>query len=160
MREIAVMQGHIGKIATCSSPSPDDGSRTRGSFGPTRPPVPLWRSQAALELHPRVTFFVGENGSGKSTLLEAIAIAARLRAEGGDHSFHVERPRIARRLRKALRLAWRQALKPLNGLLPARRELLRLRDVRRQGGSPDLATSTAACRCTSSRTASRSSRSR
>ncbi len=28
-----------------------------------------------LELHPQVTFFVGENGSGKSTLLEAIAVA-------------------------------------------------------------------------------------
>jgi predicted ATPase len=26
-----------------------------------------------LELHPEVTFLVGENGSGKSTLLEAIA---------------------------------------------------------------------------------------
>ena len=28
-----------------------------------------------LQLHPQVTFFVGENGSGKSTLLEAIAVA-------------------------------------------------------------------------------------
>ncbi len=29
-----------------------------------------------LELHPRVTYLVGENGSGKSTLVEAIALAA------------------------------------------------------------------------------------
>lgn len=29
-----------------------------------------------LELHPKVTFFIGENGSGKSTLIEAIAVAA------------------------------------------------------------------------------------
>ena len=28
-----------------------------------------------LELHPAVTFVIGENGSGKSTLLEAIAVA-------------------------------------------------------------------------------------
>jgi predicted ATPase len=26
-----------------------------------------------LELHPKVTFFVGENGTGKSTILEALA---------------------------------------------------------------------------------------
>ena len=29
-----------------------------------------------LELHPKVTFFIGENGSGKSTLVETIALAA------------------------------------------------------------------------------------
>jgi predicted ATPase len=36
-----------------------------------------------IELDPRVTFLVGENGSGKSTLVEAIAVAAKLNAEGG-----------------------------------------------------------------------------
>ena len=40
-----------------------------------------------LELHPHVTFFIGENGSGKSTLLEAIAIAAGFNAEGGSRNF-------------------------------------------------------------------------
>jgi predicted ATPase len=40
-----------------------------------------------LELHPRVTFFIGENGSGKSTLIEAIAIAAGFNAEGGSRNF-------------------------------------------------------------------------
>lgn len=40
-----------------------------------------------LELHPRVTFFIGENGSGKSTLLEAIAVAAGFNAEGGSRNF-------------------------------------------------------------------------
>lgn len=41
-----------------------------------------------LELHPNVTFIVGENGSGKSTLLEAIAIAYGLNAEGGSKNFN------------------------------------------------------------------------
>ena len=39
-----------------------------------------------LDLHPQVTFFVGENGSGKSTLLEAIAVANGLNAEGGSRN--------------------------------------------------------------------------
>lgn len=46
--------------------------------------IPALRSLDSLELHPRVTFLVGENGSGKSTLIEAIAIAAGLNAEGGS----------------------------------------------------------------------------
>jgi predicted ATPase len=40
-----------------------------------------------LQLHPAVTFFVGENGSGKSTLVEAIAVACRFNAEGGSRNF-------------------------------------------------------------------------
>ena len=40
-----------------------------------------------LELHPAVTFFVGENGSGKSTLLEAIAVAWGFNPEGGSRNF-------------------------------------------------------------------------
>lgn len=45
------------------------------------------RSLARLELHPRVTFFVGENGTGKSTLLEAIAVAEGFNPEGGSRNF-------------------------------------------------------------------------
>lgn len=41
----------------------------------------------ALELHPKVTFFIGENGSGKSTLLEAIAVAWGFNPEGGSKNF-------------------------------------------------------------------------
>ncbi|HEV3001751.1 MAG TPA: AAA family ATPase [Solirubrobacteraceae bacterium] len=37
-----------------------------------------------LELHPKVTYLVGENGSGKSTLLEGIAVAAGMNPEGGS----------------------------------------------------------------------------
>lgn len=45
------------------------------------------RALETLELHPAVTFFVGENGSGKSTLLEAIAVACGFNAEGGSKNF-------------------------------------------------------------------------
>lgn len=40
-----------------------------------------------LELHPRVTYLIGENGSGKSSLLAAIAMAAGLSPEGGSSNY-------------------------------------------------------------------------
>jgi hypothetical protein len=46
--------------------------------------IPASRTLDRLELHPAVTFFIGENGSGKSTLLEAIALKLRFNAEGGS----------------------------------------------------------------------------
>ncbi|MFN3213063.1 MAG: AAA family ATPase [Henriciella sp.] len=51
--------------------------------------LPAVRSWEKLQLHEKVTFFVGENGSGKSTLIEAIAVAAGFNPEGGsrDHAF-------------------------------------------------------------------------
>jgi len=49
--------------------------------------VPAVRTLERMELHPEVTFLVGENGSGKSTLLEAIAVAWGLNAEGGSRNF-------------------------------------------------------------------------
>ena len=48
------------------------------------------RELTALELHPKVSFFVGENGSGKSTLLEAIAVAWGFNAEGGSRNVHFD----------------------------------------------------------------------
>lgn len=45
------------------------------------------RSLESLELHPKMTIFVGENGSGKSTLLEAIAVSLGFNPEGGSKSF-------------------------------------------------------------------------
>lgn len=45
--------------------------------------LPAVRALNRLEMHPSVTFFVGENGSGKSTLLEAMAVAAGFNPEGG-----------------------------------------------------------------------------
>lgn len=41
-----------------------------------------------LEMHPNVTFIVGENGSGKSTLLEAIATKYGFNPEGGTKNFN------------------------------------------------------------------------
>ena len=42
---------------------------------------------AGFDLHPRVTYLIGENGSGKSTLLEAVAVAVGMNAEGGSSNF-------------------------------------------------------------------------
>lgn len=49
--------------------------------------LPVIRNLDTLELHPKVTFIVGENGSGKSTLLEAIATAWGFNPEGGSKNF-------------------------------------------------------------------------
>ena len=46
--------------------------------------IPAIKHLTSIDLHPRVTFFVGENGTGKSTLLEAIAVAEGFNAEGGS----------------------------------------------------------------------------
>ncbi len=50
--------------------------------------LPAFHALDFLELHPRVTFIVGENGTGKSTLLEAIAIACGFNPEGGTRNFN------------------------------------------------------------------------
>jgi predicted ATPase len=49
--------------------------------------VPVLHSLERLELHPGVTFLVGENGTGKSTLVEGIAVAAGFPPEGGSLGF-------------------------------------------------------------------------
>lgn len=50
--------------------------------------IPAVRALDRLELHPAVTFFIGENGSGKSTLLEALAVKLGFNAEGGSRNFN------------------------------------------------------------------------
>ena len=50
--------------------------------------LPSMQNFRSLDLHPQVTFFVGENGSGKSTLLEAMAVANGLNPEGGSRNMH------------------------------------------------------------------------
>jgi predicted ATPase len=60
--------------------------RLRGEAGDYSDALPALRSVERVELHPRVTFLVGENGSGKSTLVEALAVALKLNAEGGGRT--------------------------------------------------------------------------
>ena len=62
------------------------------------------RNFDALELHPRVTFIIGENGSGKSTLLEAIAVAWGFNPEGGTKNFRVNTRRSHSALHECIRL--------------------------------------------------------
>lgn len=50
--------------------------------------IPAVRALDRLELHPKVTFLIGENGSGKSTLLESIAVKWGFIAEGGTKNFN------------------------------------------------------------------------
>lgn len=49
--------------------------------------LPAVRHLSVLNLHPKVTFLVGENGSGKSTLLEAMAVTFGFNPEGGTRNF-------------------------------------------------------------------------
>lgn len=49
--------------------------------------LPAVRHLDVLELHPKITFIVGENGSGKSTLMEAIAVSFGFNPEGGTKNF-------------------------------------------------------------------------
>jgi predicted ATPase len=76
--------------------------------------LPLIRSMDAIELHPRVTFFIGENGSGKSTLLEGIAVALGFNAEGGSRNFNFTTRASHSDLHNYLRIA-RGTSKPRTG---------------------------------------------
>lgn len=57
-----------------------------------------------IELHPNVTFLVGENGTGKSTLLEAIAVAYGFNPEGGSKNFSFHTKETHSTLTESLRL--------------------------------------------------------
>jgi predicted ATPase len=50
--------------------------------------IPAVNKLDRLDLHPKVTYFIGENGTGKSTLLEAIAVADGFNPEGGSRNFN------------------------------------------------------------------------
>lgn len=67
--------------------------------------LPAVRSLEQIELHPEVTFFVGENGSGKSTLLEAVAVSMGFNAEGGTKNFRFGTRRSHSDLHEYLRIA-------------------------------------------------------
>jgi len=76
--------------------------------------LPAIRSLAEIEIHPRVTFFVGENGSGKSTLLEAIAVSLGFNPEGGTKNFHFGTRISHSELHEVLRIS-RGVVKPKDG---------------------------------------------
>lgn len=67
--------------------------------------IPALARLERLELHPHVTFLVGENGSGKSTLVEALAIKAGFNREGGTKSFTSRHRPSESSLHEALRMA-------------------------------------------------------
>jgi predicted ATPase len=50
--------------------------------------LPAFANLDRLDLHPRVTFIIGENGSGKSTLVEALAVVSGFNPEGGSRNFN------------------------------------------------------------------------
>jgi predicted ATPase len=76
--------------------------------------VPTIRSLRTLELHPKVTFFVGENGSGKSTLLESIAEKLGFRAAGGSRVQSLHQHQYLSPLTPLLTLS-RTSNKPMDG---------------------------------------------
>ncbi|MBN3264347.1 AAA family ATPase [Pectobacterium brasiliense] len=76
--------------------------------------IPSIRSLDKLDLHPKVTFFIGENGSGKSTLLEAIAVSMGFNPEGGTRNFNFGTRTSHSRLSHFLRVA-KGIKKPRNG---------------------------------------------
>ena len=67
--------------------------------------LPAVSSLESIDLHPKVTFFVGENGSGKSTLLEAIAVGLGFNAEGGTKNFNFGTRQSHSSLHEYLRIA-------------------------------------------------------
>jgi predicted ATPase len=67
--------------------------------------LPAIAALERIDLHPQVSFFVGENGSGKSTLLEAIAVSLGFNAEGGSKNFNFSTRRSHSELHEYLRIA-------------------------------------------------------
>ncbi len=72
------------------------------------------RSLFALDLHPKVTFIVGENGTGKSTILEAIATSYGFNPEGGTKNFNFSTTSTHSDLYKYLKLV-KGIKRPLDG---------------------------------------------
>jgi len=67
--------------------------------------LPTVRTFDYLDMHPKVTYVIGENGSGKSTLLEAIAVSMGFNAEGGSKNFSFNTHRSHSDLHRYLRIA-------------------------------------------------------
>lgn len=76
--------------------------------------LPAIHSLDYIDLHPKITFLVGENGSGKSTLMEAIAVALGFNAEGGTKNFNFGTRESHSELHEYLRVA-KGVRKPRDG---------------------------------------------
>lgn len=74
--------------------------------------IPVVRSFQQLDLHPAITFLIGENGSGKSTLLEAIAIKLGLNPEGGSRDHQMNLRATHSPLHEHLRVEWTFGRRP------------------------------------------------
>jgi predicted ATPase len=96
--------------------------------------LPALRGVERLELDPRVTFLVGENGSGKSTLIEAIAVAAKLNAEGGGKLLRFSTRASHSKLHERLSLE-RSHLPPLNAFFLRAESVFNLATAIEQGGT-------------------------
>jgi len=72
------------------------------------------RALKEIELHPNVTFLIGENGTGKSTLLEAIAVAYGFNPEGGSRNFSFHTRETHSSLAESLRLS-KGVIRPKDG---------------------------------------------
>jgi len=68
--------------------------------------IPSIKNLDQLNLHSKVTFFVGENGSGKSTLLEAIADKCEFNTAGGGKNNYYEVDASESALGDYIRLSW------------------------------------------------------
>lgn len=66
--------------------------------------LPAFQKMGRLELHPAVTFLIGENGSGKSTLIEAIAARLGLDEMGGEARHRFDDRPVTGALHDALRV--------------------------------------------------------
>lgn len=89
--------------------------------------LPSLKTFLTLDLHPKVTFFVGENGSVKSTMLEAIAIANGLNAEGGSRNMMFATRESHSELHKSLQLRRYHALAPDAWFVPRASSTLQLK---------------------------------
>ena len=68
--------------------------------------IPSIKNLHQLNLHNKITFFVGENGSGKSTLLEAIADKCEFNTAGGGKNNFYEVDASESALGDYIRLSW------------------------------------------------------
>lgn len=66
--------------------------------------IPALQNITKIELHPNVTFIIGENGTGKSTLLEALAVQYGFNAEGGSKNFSFSTQRTDSPLSACIRI--------------------------------------------------------